>query len=203
MSDILSGADMISPEDVIRESSRPTPGSLLKHHDLVSWLIQNGGFIHSDVVIAHQHGKGYHAVVNAGKSIAKDTRIASCPMGTTLCVLNALDIAPFSCRGTRFPQKFLDQYCHKPEILQTFFLMEQQLLGEKSWWSKYIATLPTPQDIEDLQFDSPEDRLWIQGTNLEAAIELQLQKWQEDYMEGLDCLEDCGWENAVNESLTW
>lgn len=203
MSGLLEQFDTLSPEDVMKVSARSVPGSLAGHHQLVSWLIQQGGFIHPDIVIAYQLGKGYHAVLGPGKSIAKNTRIASCPMETTLCVLNPLDIAPFSCRGTRFPQKFLDTYCLMPEVLQTFFLMEQYLQGEKSWWSQYIATLPSLEDIKDLQFESPEDRRWIHGTNLEGALDLQLHNWHENFAGGLNILKECGWPNAQDGRLSW
>lgn len=203
MSAALNDTDHLSSSDVARISPRALPGSLVKHHDLVRWLVDQGGFLHPDIVIAYLLGKGYHAVVGPGRFVAKDTVIASCPMAATLCVLNALDIAPFACHGTRFPRAFLDKFCTKPETLQAFFLMEQHLLGETSFWAKYLATLPSVEDIEDLQFKSEQDRIWIQGTNLEAAIDLQLQTWYENYEDGIETLKQCNWQSAHAGRLTW
>jgi hypothetical protein len=174
-----------------------------RHQEVVSWVVQHGGYIHPDVSIDYEPGKGYHARVTSGKTIAKNTRIASCPMEVTLCVLNPLDIKPFSCRGVRFPKAFLDKFCTTPDILHTFFLMEQYLLGDKSWWVHYFATLPTPEEVKSSQFISQEDYFWIEGTNLEGAVDAQEKKWQDHYFTGLEELESVNWSNAKNELLTW
>lgn len=174
-----------------------------RHQGVIDWVTQHGGSIHPDITIAYDQEKGYHVRVAQGKFIDRHTRIASCPMETTLCVLNPLDIKPFTCRGVRFPKIFLDKFCTTPDVLHTFFLMEQYLLGERSWWAHYFATLPTPEDVKASHFNLQDDQAWIQGTNLEAAVDLQEKKWQDHYFTGLEVLEAANWANAKNEVLTW
>src|SRR5690242_4828014 len=97
--------------------------TLQRHEALVSWVLRNEGFLHQDVEVAHTPEKGFHVVVRMTKSISSLTRIASCPMSATLSVLNAMDVPPFRCHGTRFPPAFLRQQPHV--VVQSFFLMEQ------------------------------------------------------------------------------
>ncbi|EXJ88980.1 hypothetical protein A1O3_02044 [Capronia epimyces CBS 606.96] len=174
-----------------------------RHRLLVRWVLANDGFFHPDVQIAFSQSKGFHAVVAEGQSLPSGTRITSCPMPITLSVLNALDVAPFSSRGTRFPDSFLRTQASRPESLQTFFLMEQLLLGDQSWWAPYIATLPTVEDVSQSQFEEEADRLWLEGTNLKGAFSAQTSRWKDMYRQGMGQLKQLHWANAVNGAYTW
>ena len=174
------------------------------HRELVDWITKgNDGYLHPDVRIAHSTDKGFYMTVAHGKTIQALTRVTSSPMTATLSVLNAFDIAPFRSHGSTFPATFLQNNVTKPELLQTFFLMEQYVLGEKSWWSPYIRTLPTVQDINDRQFDSRQDQIWLEGTNLKAALISQNTKWQEMYTKGLRELKILNWQPALDGSVSW
>ena len=174
------------------------------HRRLVQWVThENDGYLHPDVRIAHSSEKGFHMVVANGQTIPALTRVTSSPMTATLSVLNALDIAPFRSHGSKFPATFLRKNAKKPELLQTFFLMQQYVRGEKSWWASYIKTLPSMKDINDLQFDSREDQLWLDGTNLKSASISQTTKWQEMYTKGLRELKILNWQPALDGRFTW
>ena len=174
-----------------------------KHRRLMEWVLANDGYFHPDAQIAFSSRKGFHVVVADGKQIASGSRIASCPMPVTLSVLNALNVAPFSNNGTSFPEPFLRSQLDKPESLQAFFLMEQLVIGDRSWWGPYIATLPTVQNVADLQFEDEADIRWLEGTNLKAGISTRLSKWQEMYSQGVTQLQKLGWANACNGVYTW
>ena len=180
-------------------------GDVFQHHRrLVRWITQdNDGYLHPDVRIAHNAGKGFHMVVASAKTIQAHTRVTSSPMTATLSVLNALDIPPFRPHGPKFPLTFLRKNAKKPELLQNFFLMEQYLLGERSWWAPYIKTLPDTQYINSLQFDSQHDQLWLEGTNLKSAFIAQTTKWQEMYTSGLRDLKILNWQPALDGRYSW
>ena len=173
------------------------------HMQLVSWVLKNGGYFHPSVEIAHSDMGGYHVIVAKGRTVTPQTRISSCPMSCTLSVLNILNVAPFSNRGTVFPQSFLDAYLDCPELLQTFFLMEQYVLGKESWWVPYIKTLPSIDDANQLHFDSPEDLQWIKGTNLEVGYRELMSKWKGYYNQGLSALRASGWSVEKCDSYSW
>lgn len=168
-----------------------------KHRKLTDWTVEHGGFWHHAVEIVHTPGKGYHARVRSGHEVPSGTRIATCPMETTLSVLNALSISPFSNRGTRFPDAFLRRYETDTDILQFFYLMEQYVLGEGSFWAPYIATLPAIEAIDGLQFESDADVAWIQGTNLYTALTQQNARWKAQFEAGDAMLKSLAWPSAV------
>jgi len=172
------------------------------HRRLVDWVLANNGYFHPHAQIAFSKRKGFHAVVADGQQVSAGTRVASCPITTTLSVLNALEIHPFQSHGTRFPEAFLRSQRKNPESLAIFFLMEQLVLGDKSWWAPYIATLPTVQEVTDQQFGE-EDLIWLQGTNLPGGISERISKWKEMYLQGVDDLKHLQWENAVRGEYTW
>lgn len=173
------------------------------HRRLVDWVLANDGYLHRHAQIAFSSRKGFHAVVADGQELKIGTRISSCPMQVTLSVLNVLDITPFSSHGSRFPESFLRDQANYPECLQAFFLMEQLVLGDKSWWSPYLATLPTVEDVTELQFEAEADVAWLEGTNLKAGLSAQVAKWKEMYLLGMGQLKRLEWRNAVNGAYTW
>lgn len=194
----------MSDLQVMIEGDPPEKDIFHYHRRLVRWTTkENTGYLHPDIQIAHSSAKGFHMVVAQGREIKNLTRITSSPMACTLSVLNALDVAPFSSHGSKFPKSFLRSYALKPQLLQAFFLMEQYLRGEESWWAPYIQTLPTPADLEALMFNDPDDRAWLEGTNLKSAFVDQASKWQEMYTKGLRDLRILNCQNALNGKYSW
>lgn len=188
----MSATDIVAAEDVFN-----------KHRRLVNWVLENDGYLEPNAQIAYRPRKGYHAVVVEGATLAKGTRIASCPMPATLSLLNALGVEPFSNHDTAFPVAFLRVQSQNPESLQAFYLMEQLVLGTASFWSPYIATLPTVEDVTAMQFEEEADVVWLEGTNLKGGIAVQTAKWKEMYLQGSGKLRQLGWANALNGSYTW
>ena len=182
-----------------------TQGDVFQNHrNLVDWITkENDGYLHPDVRIAHSPEKGFYMTVAQDKTIQALTRVTSSPMTATLSVLNAFDITPFRSHGAKFPPTFLKKNVTKPELIQIFFLMEQYVLGNKSWWSPYIKTLPSIKDINDLQFESRQNQIWLEGTNLKSAFVSQNTKWQEMYTKGLRELKIFNWQPALDGRFSW
>ena len=176
--------------------------SLENHQALVRWMSSNHGYLHPDVKLAFSKEKGYHARVAGNRVVNAGTCVARCSVTTTLSVLNALHTPPFSCRGKRFPDAFLRN--QNPAVVQCFFLMEQWLLEDRSWWAPYLSTLPQPADIEALFFTGTmEDLLLLKGTNLEAALLQRTESYTTQLARGTEQLKGLGWPSAVNNKYTW
>jgi hypothetical protein len=173
---------------------------LLPQLDLIRWIKQEKGFLHPDVEVASDPGnRGFHIRVVAGRTIRPNSRIASCPISATISILNAIDIAPFSSRGVNFPFPFLNE--QSATVVQYFFLMEQYLLGRKSWWAPYISAIPPPAAIDGMMLDGSEDIRWLAGTNLKSALAKQTERWKELYMTACAQLKELRWQNI--ERYTW
>src|SRR5438045_1031766 len=147
--------------------------------DLIRWVLHEKGFLHPGIEIALDSNRGYHLRVAAGHTIRPRTRIASCPISTTLSILNAMNIAPFDSHGTNFPKSFINKQPFT--AVQYFFLMEQYLLGHQSWWAPYISAIPSPDGIDSVVFTNEESIRWLAGTNLKGALVKQSEQWKEQY----------------------
>jgi hypothetical protein len=169
--------------------------------DLIRWVKREDGFLHPDVEVASDPGsRGFHIRVSDGHTIRPNTRIASCPISATMSILNAMNIAPFSSRGVNFPSSFINKQSFA--VVQYFFLMEQYLLGQMSWWAPYIAAIPTPYAIDGMGFaDGSEDVRWLAGTNLRGALAKQNEKWEELFTTASAQLKELRWPNV--ERYTW
>jgi len=187
----------------MNEQNHATNDIFDKHRRLVDWVLANDGYFHPHAQIAFSRRKGFHGVVADGQRLFSGARIASCPVPITISILNALDIEPFSSHGSAFPKSFLRDQAHKTESLQAFFLMEQLVIGEKSWWAPYIATLPTVDDVTDMQFEEETDVVWLEGTNLKGGISAQVARWKEMYLQGIGQLKQAQWPNALEGTYTW
>jgi hypothetical protein len=174
------------------------PQARLSH--LIDWNKSNGGWIHPDVAVVHGDLQGLHVKARADKTIAALTIVASCPMETTLSILNAMDIAPFRSHGTNFPTAFIQ--AQTPTIVNRFFLMEQYLLSESSWWTPYISTLPSPENFAATYF-TKDDLHLLDGTNVGAALIKRTQEWMTMYSGAMTQLKTLRWPSAMNSKYTW
>lgn len=202
MSTVADAQDLQSRQPSATDTNHQTD-QFEKHRRLTEWTVEHGGFWHDAVQIVHTPEKGYYARVRHGHEVPSGTRIASCPMETTLSVLNALSISPFSNHGTQFPSAFLRQHETDTDILQFFYLMEQHVLGEASFWAPYIATLPDVQATGSLQFESEADMAWIQGTNLSTALVQQNARWRAQFEAGDAMLKSLAWPSAVENKYSF
>lgn len=127
---------------------------------------------------AHAQGDGSKEATG----LPAHSSIVSAPYTTSLSYINALDaFPPLAARSPRFPQKFLDEVPAK--VIGCYFLMQQFLLGEKSFWAPYIRSLPQPDEPEKLGtplYWPEEARSWLRGSNLGAAALHREESWKEE-----------------------
>ncbi|MCJ1433069.1 hypothetical protein MMC27_002428 [Xylographa pallens] len=153
--------------------------------DITKWLQSAGGFIHPAVEIVHSHGAtGYSLRVRKDHNVLEGSRIASCPSSLTMSVLS------MERTENLWPNEFVSFFSQSPEVLTRFFLMEQCLIAEDSFWHPYIRMLPQPEDdaLDTPMFYSPEDCVWIKGTNLEGTRKVRLEQWKQEYQKAVDLL---------------
>ncbi|MCJ1399219.1 hypothetical protein MMC11_002421 [Xylographa trunciseda] len=153
--------------------------------EIVNWLQLGGGFIHPAVEIVHSDdATGYSLRVRKDHNVPEGSRIISCPRSLTISVLS------MGGAENLWPEEFMSFFTQFPEVLTRFFLMEQFLIAEDSFWHPYIRMLPQPADdaLDTPMFYSPEDCLWIQGTNLEGTRKVRQEQWKQEYEKALDLL---------------
>lgn len=96
-----------------------------------------------------------------------------------------------------FPQSFIDAVT--PHGLLCFFLAQQRILGEKSFYAPYINVLPK-EFTTPLYFDE-KDMEFLQGTNLgEEDIEQRRRTWKKEWGAGVEALKQAGIESG---EYTW
>lgn len=93
------------------------------------------------------------AKINVLDSLPANSHIVTSPFAISLSYLNALDAFPtfpdHLGATPRFFQSWIDSV--SPRIVGIFFLMQQYLLGDASFWAPYIKSLPQPK-VEHLNF---------------------------------------------------
>lgn len=157
--------------------------------DLLEWAKTNGTEM-GDVSIESSPECGYF--FQASKDIAPKSNIVSCSNKTMLSYLNVA----FGARSNEyvFPMAINEVMdAAEPHIIGHFFLIQQYLLKDQSFWSPYIKLLPQPDESE--KFGIPilwpeEDQRFLDGTNLEPAIKKRAQMWQNDWQEGISKIQD-------------
>ena len=164
--------------------NRPHPAMAAAR--LLSWFKDNGGTLHQAVEIAYNNHDGYHLRTTA--DLDSTVPLLHCPRTVTLSVQDAE-------AESEWPSAFLFRFRRSsPEVLIRFQLMYEHSKGSTSKWWPYLATLPPPQQDPDASlFNTPlwfseSDRLWLRGTNLEAAIADRENAWRKELHEGLSLL---------------
>lgn len=122
------------------------------------------------------------------KPIPAGTELLRCPHTCALTIAAA--------RKT-FPQSFIDTVT--PHGILCFFLAQQKILGEKSFYAPYINVLPK-KFMTPLYFDS-EDMKFLEGCNLGSEdIEKRRSEWKKEWETGIEALKIAGIESG---SYTW
>lgn len=196
--------------------------------DLVEWALSHGATLHENAEI-HKDESGYMLrtrgdsegiVFNDVNSMTKaeSTRtIVSCPLTLSLSAFNAFHQCPLSRLQnehdlTHFPPPFLEKTPF--HVIGKFFLCQQYLMGEKSFWSPYISALPQPDfdgegggtGLGTPLFWNEEDVDWIRGTNMEWARQERLTSWTAEWEGAVGLLREggwMGWEGITLEVYKW
>lgn len=175
---------------------------------LVSWAKHHGASLHPALQIYKDDVTGFSMRVESSSDpeepiLKPQDEILTCPLGISLSYLNALKGQPLSSTPSEqpsqsaalFPPELLEA---APHIIGRFFLMQQYLLGKKSFWYPYISTLPQP-DVASSWSSPPfwpeEDAEFLEGTNTGIAAETIRAQLKEEFKLARKILKDANFEN--------
>ncbi|KAK3386087.1 hypothetical protein B0H63DRAFT_560546 [Podospora didyma] len=147
---------------------------------LSEWAQQHGAKLHPSLEIYDDDITKFsiRAKETATDALEPGFAAFSCPLPITLSYLNALvggPITPSAPPGQKepaFPPRFISTL--PPHVVGRFFLMQQYLEGDDSFWWPYLATLPQPEHVSSWALPAfwPEDDVdFLEGTNAQVAIE--------------------------------
>jgi hypothetical protein len=160
--------------------------------DLLLWAKSNLTSLHPSVEVYQDATTGLS--FRATKDIPPGTNFVRCSYETTLSYLNAIQLSSDFQRhdSQPFPSGFIDAMTPEdPNIIGHFFLVQQYLMGEKSFWWNYINLLPQPDQPERLALPiwwSEVDRKFLDGTNAEPPILKRQQLWKDEWTRGIAIL---------------
>ena len=152
------------------------------------WFLAHGGYINPSIEIAEDQITGRYMRVVDGEDLGAGSLIVSCPHELTISWLNVI-------KGS---ETFLSQFdlregyhAINPVVIVRFFVMNEYLKGEKSFWWSYIRSIPQPTEAQllgtPLYYDD-EDWVWLHGTNLEHAARKTERMWCNEYDEVMQSL---------------
>ncbi|TEA16271.1 Ribosomal lysine N-methyltransferase set10 [Colletotrichum sidae] len=165
--------------------------------ELVSWARSNGAALHPSVEIYadSRTGNSFRVSATAGAAISSGDTVVTCPLSLTLSYLNATSTPNpgfhHDTNTTPFPSSFLSAV--PPHVISRFFLVNQYLLGEASFWYPYIRTLPQPQHLQSWILPPlwPSDDLeLLEDTNVHVAISEIKARLKGEYKHALAALGD-------------
>ncbi|KAF2834417.1 SET domain-containing protein [Patellaria atrata CBS 101060] len=156
--------------------------------NLTGWFKENNGFMHENLAIENDDLNGVH--FRARDSISKQAEnllLCRCPLSLSLSYLNVFP----DHYAVRDSSKSSIRYLRDlvlPHTISYFFLMEQLLLGSQSYWSPYIESLPSPEQLMTPFYFGENDLEWLKGTNVHGAIEPTVETWRNEWTQGCEIL---------------
>ena len=168
--------------------------------NLVNWASSNQAHLHSDVEIYEDPITGFS--FRAVRDIAPSTQLVTCPYQISLSYLNTIESSSHVLRyqTESFPPPFLESLGeHDPNIIGYFFLVQQYLMGDKSFWWPYIRLLPQPDQPERLGIPiwwPVADQKFLAGTNADPPINKRKEMWMAEWKRAISILRNhmSGWE---------
>lgn len=162
--------------------------------ELVSWFVQNGGWLSPDVQIVYSDSQGHH--MRALKPTTPD--VVTCPLKLTLSSLNLdpdqKEVLPITsslqqCRG-KIPD----------HILTYLLLIEQRNKGRDSPWHHYIACLPGPESMTTPLWFDEQDAAFLAGTSLAPAAKERKADMHQQWEHAVAVMKEVGvaWSDKVD-----
>ncbi|EEP80234.1 predicted protein [Uncinocarpus reesii 1704] len=187
-------------------SLTPTPATAYtpnpKRLPLFDWIKALGGGLPDQIELSTDPIKGQCLRVRDAlpESLASGTCCAICPIQATMSIMN-LDnaIRGVPSHGFDYSPDFFAAV-EEPGAL-AFFLMDQYLLGDESFWAPYIQSLPDDSQFTRLEYYTGDDLKWLEGTNLLKLREKLLERLKAKYETGLRLLKE--FPNKNTPKYTW
>ena len=168
---------------------------------LSTWFFRKFGRLHHDVNIVWTASYGYHLRVHHAQGVPANCLIVACPHHLSISVMD-LEWAK-----DPWPEALKSHWMNQPEVLTRFFIMEQYLEKQESFWWPYIASLPQPDQPD--QMNTPmwyddSDLIWIKGTNLDGGRISRSTTWRKEYEESILLLRSyCSNRRPRLHAYTW
>ena len=170
-------------------------------NQLIQWFEDHGGFIHPALELVETPAHGLSMRVRSEQVLKDGTFILSCPYNLSLSYFNVAKFHHSESHSEPFPDAFLQEA--SPHTVTVFFLSQQYLLKERSFWWPYIRSLPQPDEPEKMStplWYSEEDKVWLKGTNMERGALDRLNDWRRQWEYGVEMLRAANWNT---EGYTW
>jgi hypothetical protein len=200
--------------------------------ELISWAKSHGAYLNDDVEVysspdygislrvkktisptaqSPRRGNGHSKTEELAEAppgtrkLPARSRIVSCPFDISLSYLNALDdFHGLWAHSTPLPAEFIATM--EPKVIGCFFLIQQFLTSDTSYWGPYIRSLPQPYEREKLAtplYYSESELKWLQGTNLQAAVAERQEMWRKEFEAGREVLERSPEMEGLRGRWTW
>jgi len=158
---------------------------------LLTWGAEHNSNCIEDVEIYEDAVTGLS--FKATKSLPADSDIVNCSYQITLSYLNAIQSPGFLRRSEAFPINFLKILGQDdPNVIGYFFLMQQYIMKEESFWWPYIQNLPQPDNTQKLSVPvwwPEEDLKFLEGTNAGPPIQKRKDMWVAQWNEAISLLQ--------------
>jgi hypothetical protein len=164
--------------------------------ELISWGTEHQAYLNPNVDVYQDSKTGLS--FKAVQDLAPASNIVVCSYQISLSYLNAIESSGFLRHddGAPISQNFLDTLSQDdPNIIGHFFLIQQYLLRERSFWWPYIRLLPQPHESQKLGIPiwwPEEDRKFLDGTNAEPPIKTRRNLWMSEWKTGISLFEESG-----------
>jgi hypothetical protein len=195
-----------------------TPPTLQQDQDsdprtkLRKWFLDNGGYLDPSLSLDFDQESGQHfratTSITASESSVKP--LCKCPFSLSLSFLNILPTPPANIRNHSSTSVCTHLVDKVPQAVRSyFFLCEQRLLGEQSFWAEYIACLPGEEAMTTPWWFDESDLVWLLGTGIHVSpeversgVEMRRAMWRSQWADGVKALRDAG-VAGVEEKYTW
>ncbi|KAK3388649.1 hypothetical protein B0T20DRAFT_99363 [Sordaria brevicollis] len=171
---------------------------------LLDWAQSNGANLHPSLEVYQDENTGFSLRVKPSASgrLEAPFKAVTCPTSITLSYLNALVDGPItlspevpasSTQNPAFPEAFMTSL--PPHVIGRFYLIQQYLKGESSFWAPYISTLTDPSQINKWAlppFWPEEEYELLQGTNAYIALHEILHNVKTEYTQARKILKKAG-----------
>ena len=175
--------------------------------ELLAWGKDHTACLNPKVEIYQDSATGLS--FRAVEDLPPGVTIATCSYPISLSYLNTNPNARFSSWSKPFPKDFLKTLGRDdPNVIGFFFLMQQFLLQEKSFWWPYIRLLPQPNTHDSLNIPAlwpEEDCHFLDGTNAEPPIKKRKEMWMSEWQNAISLLRDTfpDWQDYSHDLYKW
>lgn len=171
---------------------------------LLDWAQSHGANLHPSLEVYQDEKTGFSLRVKPSTSGRLDApfKAVTCPTSITLSYLNALVDGPITPspeapasnpQNPAFPESFMNSL--PPHVIGRFYLIQQYLKGESSFWAPYISTLTDPSQLNKWAlppFWAEDEYELLQGTNAYNALHEILHNVKSEYTQARKILKKAG-----------